>query len=331
MMSILLVFSVFSITRPIKELSKRVSNILRGGKLADQTTHDIFKPRGSYEVKQLYLSFDRLIKDLKEYEELIGDRERYRGWKEIARIIVHEINNLISPVETYSGFLFEKLSKGETISNSHLNPKVREKINAILLKIEEIKITLAKFRDLAHLPEPNFKTVNLTTLLKNITSEFKGIKLILPEESHDEEEKSDNPNADTALDININKTHEIDLDVHFTVTTDPILLGEILRNLIKNAVESTLKKERSDRGDVVVKFQNRDNITVEISDRGEGIPKEIQEKIFTPGFSTKEGNIGIGLSIVKSLSEQLGIKIEMESIESKGTTFYIILPHGDKK
>ncbi len=343
-MSILFIFSIFSITKPIKELSKRVNNILREGKISGHISETTFKARGSYEVKQLYLSFDRLIRDLKEYEELVGDRERYRGWKEIARIIVHEINNLISPIETYSGYIFEKLAKepekSEVLggfnfieSNSGtmeiewegvLNSQIKGKVEAILLKIEEIKTTLSKFRDLAHLPEPRYQRVNLATLLKNITNEFEGTELVLPQRAY----------------IN-NKPYYPDTTANLVVNTDPILLGEILRNLIKNATESTLdilraspqnsahllETKTSQHEKVVVKLQqNPDNIIVEITDRGGGIPKEIQGKIFTPGFSTKEGNIGIGLSIVKSLSEQLGIKIEMESIEGKGTTFYIIFP-----
>ncbi len=293
-MSTLFIFSFFSITRPIKELSKRVNNLLRDDKLSTPIIADTFKPRGSYEVKQLYISFESLTKDLKEYERLVGDRARYRGWKEIARIIVHEINNLVSPIETYSGYLLET-STGDK----------REKAEEILLKIQEIKTTLAKFRDLAHLPEPKPKSINLYTLTKRISDEFDHVSFTAtPADSH---------------------------FPGFVVETDPILLGEILRNLIKNAVESIKSKENHQKP-VEVKVKRDDNtLGIEIIDMGPGIPEEIIDKIFKPGFSTKEGNIGIGLSIVKSLSEQLGIKTELESTPGVGTTFRIILTNEDER
>ncbi len=310
-MGILFVFSIFAITRPIKRLSNKVNLILHDNKTMNEILRGRFKPKGSYEVKQLYIAFDKLVRDIKEYEEIVGDRERYRGWKEIARIIVHEINNLISPIETYSGYLLETLPQ----SVSHVTPKVR----AILSKIEEIRETLGKFRDLAHLPEPRIREVNLYKLTHDIVEEFKGVEFApafaSSKESFPYVEEND-----------------------FIVNTDPLLFGEILRNIVKNAVESTFPSTTSNSFEgssgerekesprVTVTIQKKENtVRLEVTDNGPGIPENIRDKIFTPGFSTKAGNIGIGLSLVKSLSEQLGIEIKLESNRGEGTKFLIDL------
>ena len=69
-------------------------------------------------------------------------------------------------------------------------------------------------------------------------------------------------------------------------------------------------------------------ISVEITDNGPGIPKEMVDKIFDPFFTTKEvgKGTGLGLSIVFSILEKLGGRIMVASEEGKGTTFTIYLP-----
>ena len=75
-----------------------------------------------------------------------------------------------------------------------------------------------------------------------------------------------------------------------------------------------------------IKQNNR--ISIEISDNGPGIPKEVLQKIFDPFFTTKEvgKGTGLGLSISYSIIEKLGGRIMVASEEGKGTTFTIYLP-----
>ena len=69
-------------------------------------------------------------------------------------------------------------------------------------------------------------------------------------------------------------------------------------------------------------------ISIEISDNGPGIPKDVLQKIFDPFFTTKEvgKGTGLGLSISYSIIEKLGGRIMVASEEGKGTTFTIYLP-----
>jgi signal transduction histidine kinase len=65
---------------------------------------------------------------------------------------------------------------------------------------------------------------------------------------------------------------------------------------------------------------------MEISDTGYGIPKEIQDKVFNPFFTSKENGTGLGLSIVKKIISLHHGRIELESKPNQGTTFSIFLP-----
>lgn len=103
---------------------------------------------------------------------------------------------------------------------------------------------------------------------------------------------------------------------------------EAFTNLIENAIKYT-----PNNGKVTVNARkNKDNILIKISDTGIGIPKEDQEDVFKEFFrasnvkKTKIEGTGLGMSIVKKIITLMRGKIDLESQENKGTTFYIKLP-----
>jgi signal transduction histidine kinase len=68
------------------------------------------------------------------------------------------------------------------------------------------------------------------------------------------------------------------------------------------------------------------SFVLSVEDTGVGIPVEVQEKIFTPLFTTKSKGQGFGLAVVKRVTEALGGTISFESQVGKGTTFTVTLP-----
>jgi signal transduction histidine kinase len=65
-----------------------------------------------------------------------------------------------------------------------------------------------------------------------------------------------------------------------------------------------------------------------VIDRGYGIPTEVQEKLFTPFFSTKAEGMGMGLNICRSIIEFHQGRLWVESNPEGGTIFVITLPIG---
>jgi signal transduction histidine kinase len=69
-------------------------------------------------------------------------------------------------------------------------------------------------------------------------------------------------------------------------------------------------------------------LVIAISDTGEGVPVELQEKIFYPFFTTKATGSGIGLATAQKIAASHGGMIELESEAGRGSTFRLRLPVG---
>jgi signal transduction histidine kinase len=112
-----------------------------------------------------------------------------------------------------------------------------------------------------------------------------------------------------------------------TLSTDPVKLRMVLKNLIGNAVKFT------DEGQITVCAHARDGgVEFRVSDTGIGIPSEALELIFEPfrqvdhSPARRSGGAGLGLYIVRRLVEMLSGTITLDSEVGKGSTFRVWLP-----
>ncbi len=119
----------------------------------------------------------------------------------------------------------------------------------------------------------------------------------------------------------------IELDVNAEsgcwVNGSPAALREAITNLIFNAVDAL------PRGGAVhlVSYQDGEHAVIDVCDTGEGIPKDIQARVFDPFFSTKGAHgTGLGLPQVRSIVERHGGSIELHSTPGRGTTFRLVFP-----
>lgn len=114
-----------------------------------------------------------------------------------------------------------------------------------------------------------------------------------------------------------------------TLESYPGPLGQVLSNLINNALIHGF--EDRERGTIRVEatLQDEKHIKIVVSDDGVGIPKKNLVRVFDPFFTTKlgRGGSGLGLNIVYNLVENiLGGSISVESEVGQGACFTIILP-----
>jgi heavy metal sensor kinase len=116
------------------------------------------------------------------------------------------------------------------------------------------------------------------------------------------------------------------------VSGDPILLRQLVQNLVHNGLKYT------PRGGHVTVSCRRDNESalLEVSDTGQGVPEPEQERIFqrfyraTEARSDRGGGAGLGLSIVRSIAEVHGGEVSVLSHPGKRSRFTVRLPLGDR-
>jgi signal transduction histidine kinase len=107
---------------------------------------------------------------------------------------------------------------------------------------------------------------------------------------------------------------------------NPVRLRQVFDNLVGNAI-----KYSNDHGAVAVVMQAEDDqIIMQVTDNGPGIPPKDQAHIFDKFYrasnvSSKSGS-GLGLAIVKSIVEAHQGRVWVESVVGKGSSFFVVLP-----
>jgi signal transduction histidine kinase/ActR/RegA family two-component response regulator len=113
------------------------------------------------------------------------------------------------------------------------------------------------------------------------------------------------------------------------VRSDPVLVEQVLRNLVSNAVRYT------DRGAVLVGCRRcAGGVRVEVWDTGLGIPAEKRSRIFDEFYQAAERDrregLGLGLAIVRRIVSLLGVELTFASTEGRGTVFRFVLPRCER-
>jgi PAS domain S-box-containing protein len=112
------------------------------------------------------------------------------------------------------------------------------------------------------------------------------------------------------------------------VSADPVRIGQVIDNLVSNALKFTPAGGRVD----VRAFAHGAGVRIEVADTGVGIPEDEQERLFERFYRTAQAQsaavpgAGLGLSIAKAIVEGHGGAISCRSADGGGTTFIVDLP-----
>ena len=180
------------------------------------------------------------------------------------------------------------------MTKKHLNL-----MNSEITRANEIITSLMR---LAGLKKPEKSRININDLVNDFFSEFplpEWIQLI------------------TGLD---NQCPDIMIDC--------LQFRQVCANIMSNAVHAIPNSGTVTVNTRKVQSSEHEGDFVEISfaDTGNGMKKEVIEKIFEPFFTMKTSGIGMGLSIVKEIITANDGNITVESEEGKGSTFKIVFP-----
>jgi signal transduction histidine kinase len=238
-------------------------------------------------VTEKYLSMQKQVQQLIN-ELTISARVSALGG--MVATIAHDIRNPLSVIRS-SAELGAMADKEE---NKNL---FFQKIVYSSDKMEEM---LKHFLLLVHSPSGNWERIEVCKHLKELISLIsvpaarKGIEFI----------------------------YDIDAVKNLYIEGVSIALTQALMNMLNNAIEST-----PSGGKVTISAsQKEDKVEISITDTGQGIPEELQDKIFERFFTTKGEGTGIGLALAYSVISQHSGKIWFDSVEGQGSTFYVQFP-----
>ena len=110
-----------------------------------------------------------------------------------------------------------------------------------------------------------------------------------------------------------------------TILADKILFRQLLLNLFQNSIQAM--ELASDAYIQVSLRQEHNGIEIQFADNGPGIPKEIQNRIFEPLYTSKNEGFGLGLTLCAQIVARHKGSIEIKESSKEGTTFIIRLPN----
>lgn len=288
LVSLILAFLVSrAIVQPVRALAAGADALARGDREQQipRTTRD--------EVGELVASFNRLAADLAYSEKRLVQAERIAAWKDIARQIAHEVKNPLFPIQTS----VETLRRARERQHPRFDEIFEEATRTTLEEVARLERIVSEFSRFARLPAPKPQAGDLGVVVHDACSLFGASVAAV---SVVEELAGDLPTA------------------HF----DPTLMGQVVNNLLKNAVEAAGAGGRVRVRTAAVSG----GVLLTVEDDGPGIPVDRREDVFVPYETDKEGGTGLGLAIVRRIVVEHGGTVTIGDSELGGAKFEVRLP-----
>jgi signal transduction histidine kinase len=241
--------------------------------------------------QQMEEKIQKTTADLKKTEAQLIRSEKLAALGQLAAGIAHEIRNPLTSINILIHSMTENLPSGD----SH-----KEDLKVIEEEIHRMNEILDQFLRFAKPATPLLEKADVSSIFEET------LQLLRP---HIEKQI-----------IVVEKEFQ-SLPI---ILMDREQMKQVFLNLLLNAIQAM-----PGGGHLTLRGQNSEDgqwIHISIQDSGIGISSENINKLFDPFFSTKEGGIGLGLSITHRIIDQHHGKIEVESAPGKGTLFTIWLP-----
>ncbi|MBP1607900.1 MAG: multi-sensor signal transduction histidine kinase [Acidobacteria bacterium] len=251
--------------------------------------------------------------------------EKMAAWQEVARRLAHEIKNPLTPIQLSAERALSRYQKlrlslgGEEESAAQraglesFDGLLEECVRTITAEADSLKNLVDEFSKFARLPEIKAEDSDLHRIIENTLTLYNG----------------------HIQDVKVLRVFAGDIPL---LRLDPEQMKRVFINLFDNALEAMdgsayakVLQIRTSRNDP------QNSIRIEVCDTGRGFPKEYQDSLFLPYFSTRKGGTGLGLAIVRQIILDHHGSVRAEPNMPLGTRIVIDLPmapvssmdHGD--
>ena len=225
-------------------------------------------------------------------------RVEKQAYEKVIRMIAHEVNNTTAGITSTLDTVEEALSTEKEMED------ICDMMRICTERCFSMSRFITRFADVVKLPEPALAPVQLNGLAASCKRFMEGM----------------------CNDNHIRLRLECDPEVG-TVRLDAALFEQVLVNIIKNAAESIANAPDSSTegtGEIVVRTLTP--ASIEVTDNGPGISKEIEAKLFSPFFSTKPNGQGIGLVLIREVLTRHNCTFSLHTYKDGLTRFRIQFP-----
>jgi two-component system, NtrC family, nitrogen regulation sensor histidine kinase NtrY len=223
-------------------------------------------------------------------------REEERiAWQRLIRVLGHEINNSLAPIQSIAESLSDLLTLSSAARPSSWESDLRGGMGIVRDRASALGRFMTAYARLARLPPPTLRPVELGPIIRQVAA------------------------LETRLTVKTTSTEKA------VVNIDRDQIEQLLINLVKNAVDASLEKGR-DAGIVerclaceadsvgpveITLCRSQNDWLVQIIDEGSGIANPTN--LFVPFFTTKSGGSGIGLVLCRQIADAHGGSLTLEN------------------
>ena len=212
----------------------------------------------------------------------------------MARQVAHEIKNPLTPMKLSAQHLQRAWQEGA----GDMDRRIERFTRTLVDQIDALAAIASDFSAMARMPQPEPELFDLGDHLRDLASWY-----------------PDTPGISYQWEI---------VQGNYPIFADRGRITRMVTNLVNNAGQSIPVTRKGlvriglapGAGDWI--------ITVE--DNGEGIPPERADKVFQPDFTTRSGGMGLGLSIVRGIADEMKGSVSFVSEMGKGTCFTVKIP-----
>jgi nitrogen fixation/metabolism regulation signal transduction histidine kinase len=230
-----------------------------------------------------------MTRELKTNEIEMAELERENAWKEMAKQVAHEIKNPLTPMK----LAVQQLIISFRDKNKNFEDIFEKVARTVLNQIDNLNIIASEFSRFARMPNFKLETMDIIPIIKD------------------------------ALDLFVEENVEITFSNELkeaVVEADKFQLRRLIINMIRNSIQAEAEN-------IILSLKkDEDSYKLVIDDDGKGIDPLHRDKIFEPGYTTKERGMGIGLKLSKRFIEGIGGTISLADKKEKGAKFRITFP-----
>ncbi len=280
--SLIFIVVLTRISKPLRELKNATDQI----RLGNFSVH--IPETGIHEMKQLKNSFNVMSRELESVQKRLLVAEKEMIWKDLSRILAHEIKNPLTPIQLAVQRLEERLATDPDAAMQILG----DSLDIIKQEIENLRLLAQDFSNFAKISKAQKEVfdpaLSITELCRSYTQDYQIEFDLLSDQK-----------------ISFDKTH----------------FYQIITNILQNAMDASDAKQPIRIG----LSRDKNYLVISIKDSGQGIDSEDLHRIFEPYFSRKSKGTGLGLALVKKLCEANSAIIRVKSKPGEGSEFTIII------